>query len=186
MAPRVLVVAGMLLIGTACAPAEVGSTPPPPSSPSSSENAQEKQAREDTAAAARAVVESNRIVDETFTEGGQEAFPAELEQYADPEGDWYELQLLVLEAYKEKGERYEAPGTVVEVSADAYDPNRMQVFLCIDSRERSILDRNSMPVRRLSMVAGWTTVDKSSDGTWLVSEYQGDGPKEVNQCADGK
>lgn len=177
--------AAVLLFSAACTPSNVNPTPPPlpPSTASTpDEDPRRAQEREDKEAAVTAFNEANRIVDEVYVKEGKKEIPADLKQYADPKGSWYQIEAGIMESYTEKGLRFDKPSKVVEVTAGAYSPERIQVFVCLDGRKLNILDEDGKKVRSGSMVGGWLTVNKT-DGRWLIGDYRDGKFKKVEKCS---
>lgn len=196
-AAAVLVVVGML---TSCDPT------PPPAPPSGSGSASTSSAspgssptasEEDQAyaAAQKAYTNANRIID-TAVNKGKGSLPKSLNDWADPDGDYYKLQLRGLKGLHDQGVRYDGMSKVVQMfpaEGAVYNPNQISMYACVDGRQVDSVDTSSGDVldHGGDIVAGVLvfkrTGKKSTDGlrAWRVWGYQNEAIFDVvNECAE--
>lgn len=154
------------------APASSAADPTSPSAPATSAEPSETQEDKDFAEAAHAIEEANRIIDEVLMEPDKhKKYPKELKKYADPAGQYWDLQAYVLEKYRAEGQRFSTTSRIVKLQpVGEYDPDELTFYRCTDAKDLKVLDKKGRTVSTGTLSDSRIVVRKI-DSRWLLWEY---------------
>lgn len=181
-------VVGVLVVLSACTPPE---PPPPPPPSATTPTPSVDQEKADYEAATEVYRKANQLVDEAL-QRGEGKLPAELANYADPNGAWYKRQEEGVAVRAEEGIRTTGLSTVSTAFAapgQQYSADRLAMYVCVDGSNTHSTDASGKSLGNGHLASGVLEFRRNSVGRtdgnpdWRVTNYVGEpGLKAVEKC----